>query len=75
MVVLIALKLDAQVNKDLKLFWIECYREDGLPAYVKNFSYLLYGKGISNTFFQTQGGHSFLVGRSHINEFLPLLFK
>ena len=65
----------ARVNKDMKLLWIACGTEDGLFAPAKEFSDFLDKKGITHTFFETPGGHSWLVWRLCLNEFLPLLFK
>lgn len=65
----------AKINKELKLLWIGCGTEDGLFASAKSFSELLDKKGINHTFYPTPGGHTWLVWRLFLYEFLPFLFK
>ncbi len=63
-------------NKQLKLLWIACGKDDGLASGgSKALDDLLTSKGINHTYRLTEGRHEWTVWRYHLNEFAQLLFK
>jgi enterochelin esterase-like enzyme len=63
-------------NKQLKLLWIACGKDDSLAGSgSKALDDVLTAKGIKHTYRLTEGRHEWTVWRHHLNEFAPLLFK
>lgn len=63
------------VNRDLKLFWIACGRNDFLFQRNQEFDALLKSKGIRHEYVVTEGDHSWPVWRRYMGDFAPLLFR
>jgi enterochelin esterase family protein len=71
-----ALIADAKAaNKELRLIWVGCGTEDGAFAGSKAFSEFLTQNGITHTFRETGGAHTWMVWRRYLNEISPLLFR
>ena len=62
-------------NKDLRLLWIGCGNDDGAFAASKRLSEFLNAHGITHTFRETDGAHTWMVWRQYLHEIAPLLFK
>jgi enterochelin esterase family protein len=62
------------VNKSLRLLWIGCGREDGAFAANRNFSNFLTEHGITHTFRETDGAHTWMVWRRYLRDIAPDLF-
>lgn len=67
--------LSADVNKQLKLVWIACGTEDFLIEPNRTYKDWLTGKGVQHTYLETPGGHTWMVWRRYLTDFLPLLFR
>ena len=65
----------AATNRDLKLLWIACGKDDFLSKRNHEFNALLKDKGIRYEFVETEGGHSWPVWRRYLTNFVPLLFR
>ena len=63
------------VNKDLRLLWIGCGKDDGAFAASKRLAEFLAGRGVLHTFRETPGAHTWMVWRRYLHEIAPLLFK
>jgi enterochelin esterase-like enzyme len=63
------------VNRDLRLLWIGCGREDGAFAASQRFSEFLGAHGVTHTFRATDGAHTWMVWRRYLHEVAPLLFR
>jgi len=63
------------INKNLKLFWVSCGKEDGLYKASIDLTSLLKGKGIKYQTFFSDGGHTWMNCRLYISEIAKLLFK
>jgi len=68
-------QLDDKVNKQLRLLWIACGKEDGLFESNEKFVEWLNTKGVVHTWVAEPGRHSFLAWRRFLVEFAPLLFR
>jgi enterochelin esterase family protein len=62
-------------NRDLKLFWIACGKNDFLFQRNREFTALLKEKGIRFEFAETEGDHSWPVWRRYLTDFAPRLFR
>ena len=67
--------LDNKVNKQVRLLWIACGKEDGLFESNEKFEEWLTTKGVVHTWVAAPGRHSFLAWRRFLAEFAPLLFQ
>lgn len=67
--------LDTNVNKQLKLVWIACGTEDFLIESNRKYKDWLTTKGVKHTYVETTGGHTWMVWRRYLTDFLPLLFQ
>jgi enterochelin esterase family protein len=63
-----------KVNGALEVFWIGCGTEDGLFAPNQEFSELLKKNGVTHTFHQSGGAHTWSVWRKYLLEVAPALF-
>ncbi len=66
--------LDSKANKQLRLLWIACGRDDRLMAFNRKFVEFLKTKQIEPTWIETAGAHTWMVWRRNLAEFAPLLF-
>jgi enterochelin esterase family protein len=65
----------AAVNRDLKLFWIACGKNDFLYKANGDFDTLLNAKEIRHEYVETDGDHSWPVWRNYLVQFSPRLFR
>jgi enterochelin esterase-like enzyme len=63
-----------KLNANLKLLWVGCGAEDGLFAPNKEFSERLKKSGVTHTFRESGGAHTWSVWRKYLYEVAPLLF-
>jgi enterochelin esterase family protein len=63
-----------KLNASLKLLWVGCGTEDGLFAPNKEFSDRLKKAGVTHTFRESGGAHTWSVWRKYLVEVAPLLF-
>lgn len=63
------------VNHRLKLLWVGCGTADGAMARNREFSAFLTAAGITHTFRETPGAHTWIVWRRYLHELAPLLFR
>lgn len=68
-------KLDASVNRRLKVFWISCGLEDRLLDANRKFLEFLKSKQVKAEWRETSGSHTWMVWRRNLANFLPLLFQ
>jgi enterochelin esterase family protein len=68
-------QLDDKANKQLRLFWLACGKEDRLIASNRQFMQWLDSKSVKYTWVETPGAHSFRVWRRYLADFAPLLFQ
>lgn len=62
-------------NRDLKLLWIACGKNDFLFQRNREFTARLKVKGIRFEFAETEGDHSWPVWRRYLTNFVPRLFR
>jgi enterochelin esterase family protein len=65
----------AQVNRQLDLFWIGMGTEDGGFENARKLSAFLTASGISHSFREIRGAHTWIVWRNFLNEMAPLLWS
>jgi len=65
----------AAVNKQLKLLWIACGREDTAMAGARSTHEALQKAGIQHTFVESDGAHHWRVWRRYLRDVAPLLFR
>jgi len=65
----------AAANRQLRLLWIGCGREDGLFPTAKRFSDFLTENRIVHTFHESAGAHTWTNWRHYLYEVSPLLFQ
>jgi enterochelin esterase-like enzyme len=68
-------KLGPGANRQLRLLWIACGKEDGLFSPNQKFSEWLDSKEVKHTFVESAGAHSFRVWRRYLAQLTPLLFS
>lgn len=68
-------KLDATINKQLKLIWISIGKNDFLIESNRKYKAWLEAKNIKFTYIETEGVHSYNVWRRYLTDFSQLLFK
>ena len=62
-------------NKEMRLLWIACGKDDFLLGENEKLNALLESKGIQHDWVLTEGGHSWPVWRDYLTQFAPLLFQ
>ena len=62
-------------NKNLRLLWVGCGKEDGAFAASKNFSDFLTEHHVTHRFHESAGAHTWMVWRRYLREVSPLLFR
>jgi enterochelin esterase family protein len=68
-------QLDEKANRQLRLLWIGCGKEDRLIGSNQQFVQWLDSKNVKHTWVETPGAHSFRVWRRYLADFTPLLFQ
>jgi enterochelin esterase-like enzyme len=69
------LKNGAAVNKQLRLFWIRCGKDDRLLPDAQALTGVLTEHRVTHTFQTTDGEHTWWVWRNYLKEFTSLLFR
>ncbi len=64
----------ANVNRQLDLFWIGMGTEDGGFENARKLSAFLTASGVSHSFRELRGAHTWIVWRNFLNEMAPLLW-
>mgnify|MGYP001558542781 CR=1 FL=1 len=64
----------AALNRQLKLLWFACGKDDGLIAGARNLDAALTTAGVKHEFVTTEGNHSWPVWRRYLADFAPKLF-
>jgi len=67
--------LDEKANRLLRLLWISCGEQDGLLATNQKLNDWLTAKGITHTWVEPPGQHSYRVWRRNLAQFARLLFQ
>ena len=67
--------LNEKTDKQLRLLWIACGKDDSLNQKNHELIDLLKSKGLHPTWTESPGEHSFIVWRRYLAEFAPLLFQ
>jgi len=67
--------LDSGANSKLKLLWIGIGKDDFLLKNNQQFTEWLKTKGVTHTYTETAGAHTWLVWRRYLADFAPLLFR
>ncbi len=62
-------------NKNLKLLWVGCGKQDFLIEGNRAFVEALKQRGIRHVFHETEGAHTWTLWRRYLAEFVPLLFR
>ncbi|MDB6054069.1 MAG: putative esterase [Verrucomicrobiales bacterium] len=70
-----ALNDSKKTNKQLKLLWFQCGKDDRLVANASELSAILDNHQIKHAFKITEGNHSWPVWRKYLVEFVPLIFQ
>jgi enterochelin esterase family protein len=65
----------ALVNKELRMLWISCGRQDFLFQPNKLLDQNLTEHGITHKYVETEGAHVWSVWRKNLDSALPLLFR
>lgn len=68
-------ELDEAMGRQLSLLWIGCGKQDRLIQVNQDLTAWLKTKEVDYTWKEIQGGHSFMVWRRFLAEFLPLIFQ
>ena len=63
------------LNKQLKLLWIACGKDDGLVTANRAFDAALTTAGVKHEWVETEGNHSWPVWRGYLADFAPKIFK
>lgn len=64
----------AALNRQLKLLWIACGKDDSLIKANQDFDVTLTAQGVRHEFVTTEGNHSWPVWRRYLADFAPKLF-
>ncbi len=71
--------IDAQLQglkkAGYKLYWLACGKADFVYESAQKLDAKLTENGLTHTFFETEGGHTWANWRMYLNTFAPLLFK
>ena len=65
----------SEAEKNLKLLWIGCGKEDGLFKANEQFDAFLTHSAVKHAFHVTAGAHTWMVWRRYLRELAPLLFQ
>jgi len=67
--------VNEKTNRQLRLLWMSCGKEDELFESNQRYEQWLTKKGIVHTWLEQPGKHNFLMWRRALIEFAPLLFQ
>jgi enterochelin esterase-like enzyme len=63
------------LNRQLKLLWFACGKDDRLVTANRDFAAALTSKNVRHTYVETEGNHSWPVWRRYLADFAPLVFQ
>ena len=66
---------DPALKKDLRLFWFATGKDDFLLRTTQATVELMKSHGFSPVYKETEGGHTWIVWRDYLHEFVPQLFQ
>ena len=66
---------DPALKKDLGLFWFATGKDDFLLRTTQATVELMKTHGFSPVYKETEGGHTWIVWREYLHEFVPQLFQ
>jgi enterochelin esterase-like enzyme len=69
------LNVNEKMNRQLRLLWMSCGKEDKLFESNLKFEQWLKAKGVDHTWVEQPGKHNFLMWRRSLADFAPLLFQ
>ena len=67
--------VNEKINRQLRLLWMSCGKEDELFESNQRYEQWLTKKGVVHTWLEQPGKHNFLMWRRALIEFAPLLFQ
>jgi enterochelin esterase-like enzyme len=67
--------LSAEANKQLRLLWISCGKEDHLTDVNRKLTAWLDSKGVRYTSVETPGSHTWMVWRRNLASYVQLIFR
>jgi len=67
--------LDVRTNPPLRLLWLGCGKDDFILRQSRQLHEMLTGKGVTHTYVETAGDHTFVVWRRYLAEFATMLFR
>jgi enterochelin esterase-like enzyme len=67
--------LDAAANKQIRLLWVACGKDDRLIDFNRHLLDWLASKSVRFTRVETPGAHTWMVWRRNLADFAPLLFR
>jgi len=67
--------LSSEANKQLKLLWIACGKEDFLIGANRRLNSWLDSKGVQHAYIETAGSHAWMVWRRNLATLVRLLFQ
>ncbi|MEO5960805.1 MAG: alpha/beta hydrolase-fold protein, partial [Opitutaceae bacterium] len=65
----------AALNRQLKLLWIACGKDDNAVVGARSLAAALTTAGVKHEFVETEGNHSWPVWRRHLAELAPKIFQ
>jgi enterochelin esterase family protein len=65
----------AALNRQLKLLWFACGKEDFLLRANQELAAAMTAKNVRHTYVETEGNHSWPVWRKYLADFAPLIFR
>jgi enterochelin esterase-like enzyme len=65
----------AALNRQLKLLWFACGKEDFLLQANQDLAAALRAKNVRHTYVETDGNHSWPIWRQYLADFVPLVFQ
>lgn len=63
------------LNRQLKLLWFACGKEDFLRQANQELSATMQAKNVRHIYVETEGNHSWPVWRKYLADFVPLIFR
>jgi enterochelin esterase-like enzyme len=67
--------LNSRANQQIRVLWIACGTDDHLIDLNRKFRAWLTSKGLRHSDIETSGGHTWMVWRRNLSDFVPLLFR
>ena len=67
--------LNSKANQQVRVLWIACGTDDHLIDLNRRFRAWLTSEGVRHSDIETSGGHTWMVWRRNLSDFVPLLFR